>query len=113
MWPGSRSTKESRKPGGAKVESEEKIRSPEPDCPARILAPTRSMPHRGRSVAGLRNYEKRTASTAPWVGQQLKRIARTRSPPTYPQAARLVTRGPRWRAASRSDSERRPLHAFL
>jgi hypothetical protein len=64
--------------GAAKTEPEEKVRSPKPGYPARIPAPTRSTCRGiGKSVAGLRNFEERTTTTAPWVGSQSKRIDKT------------------------------------
>jgi hypothetical protein len=70
--------------GAAKTEPEEKVRSPKPGYPARIPAPTRSTCRGiGKSVAGLRNCEERTATTALWVGSQLKRIAGTPRSPTH------------------------------
>jgi curved DNA-binding protein CbpA len=59
---------------------------PKSGYPARVPAPTRSTCRGiGKSVAGLRNCEKRTATTALWVGLQSKRIARTPRSPTQPK----------------------------
>ena len=58
-------------PGEAKIGPVEKVRFPDPGSPARYPAPTRSHSRdKGRSVAGLRNCEERTVSTALWVGLQ-------------------------------------------
>ncbi|CAM4108566.1 hypothetical protein MB901379_04554 [Mycobacterium basiliense] len=64
---------ESRQPGEAKVDPEEKVRSPDPGTQHGSPAPTRSHSRdNGRSVAGLRNCEVQMASTALWVGLQPK-----------------------------------------
>jgi len=63
--------------GEAKGEPEEKARSPASSDLARTLAPTRSTCRdNGKSVAGLRNWEKRTTMPAPWVGLHLKRTSK-------------------------------------
>jgi hypothetical protein len=66
--------------------------STKPGYPARIPAPTRSTCRGiGKSVAGLRNCEKRTTTTTLWVGLQTKRIVRTPRPSHVTHKARMVT----------------------
>ena len=73
-------------PVTAKISPEEKGRSPKLGNPARFPAPTRSHSRdNGRSVAGLRNCEEWTASTAPWVGLQPETSQDRRGHPRNPE----------------------------
>ena len=83
---------ETRKPGEAKVDPEEKVRSPDPGAQHGSPAPTRSHSRDdGTSVAGLRNCEVRMVATVLWVGLQPEVSQKRRGQPTQPPNARLVT----------------------